>query len=86
MNEDQINNLFYNLKNINSEMLFLIGMGRQNFFSKLGKFVLGQHKAHDKTYISYFDQLNLIKKNLKIINIKNVFFLTDIFYCSFSSK
>ena len=67
-------------------MLLLIGMGRQNFFSKLGKFILGQHKAHDKTYISYLDQLNLIKKNLKIINKKNVFYLTDIFCCSFSSK
>ena len=86
MNENQINNLFYNLKKINSEMLFLIGMGRQNVFSKLGKFILGQHKAHDKTYISYLDQLNLIKKNLKIINKKNVFYLTDIFCCSFSDK
>ena len=86
MNENQINNLFNNLKNINSEMLFFIGMGRQNFFSKLGKFILGQHKAHDKTYISYFDQMKLIKKNLKIIKIKNIFYLTDIFYCSFLRK
>lgn len=85
MNKKQINNLFYDLKNINSKMLFLIGMGRQNIFSKVGKFILGQHKAHDKSFVSYFDQLNLIKKNLEIIKKKNVLYLTDVFYCSFSS-
>ncbi len=86
MKKNQIEKLFLNLKKSNPKLLFLIGIGRQNFFSKLGKFILGQHKAHDKTYVSYSEQLNLIKKNLKIIDKKNVFYLTDIFYCSFSSK
>tara|TARA_Y100000389_G_C17415066_1_gene493199 strand:- start:523 stop:1047 length:525 start_codon:yes stop_codon:yes gene_type:complete len=85
MNEKQISNLFYDLKNINSKILFLIGVGRQNFISKVGKFILRQHKAHDKTFISYNEQLNLIKNNLNVINKKNVFYLTDIFYCSFSN-
>ena len=50
-------------------MLFLIGMGRQNFFLNWVN-LFRQHKAHDKTYISYFDQMKLIKKNLRIIKIK----------------
>tara|TARA_B100001057_G_scaffold500988_1_gene619497 strand:+ start:1575 stop:2099 length:525 start_codon:yes stop_codon:yes gene_type:complete len=85
MKKNQIEKLFLNLKKSNPKLLFLIGIGRQNFFSKLGKFILGQHKAHDKTYVSYFDQLKLIKKNLEIIKKKNVLYLTDVFYCSFSN-
>ena len=77
------NNLFYDLKNINSKIFFLIGIGRQNLLSKIGKFLLAQHKAHDETKISYNDQLDLINKDLRIINKSNVFHLTDIFYCSF---
>lgn len=83
MSEKQINNLFYDLKNINSKIFFLIGIGRQNLLSKIGKFLLAQHKAHDETKISYNDQLDLINKDLRIINKSNVFHLTDIFYCSF---
>lgn len=83
MNKIQIEELFSNLKKINPKLIFLIGVGKQNFLSKIGKFILQRHDAHDMTSISYHDQLKIMCNNLQIKNKKNVFFLTDIFCCSF---
>lgn len=83
MKKKQIKNLFLNLKKKNPKLILLIGIGKQNLLSKIGKFILAQNKAHDQTNIFYNDQLDLINKNLRIISRSNVFYLTDIFYCSF---
>ena len=83
MKKNKIKKIFSNLKKKNPKLLFLIGIGKQNLLSKIGKFVLSQHKAHDQTNISYNNQLDLINKDLRIISKSNVFLLTDIFYCSF---
>ena len=79
----QITNLFKIFKKKNPKCKFLIGIGKQNFFSKVLKIFALNFKAHNKTKCSYEDQIKIINKFMNIKNKKNIFFITDIFLTKF---
>lgn len=68
-------------KNPNCE--FVIGIGKQNFLSKILKNLSFNFNAHEGTILNYSEQLDIINKNLNIIRKKNIFFITDLFYAKF---
>ena len=70
-------------KNPNCE--FIIGIGKQNFLSKILKNLTFNFKAHEGTISNYTEQLELIDKYLYIIKKKNIFFMTDLFYAKFNN-
>jgi hypothetical protein len=84
MSIDEINKLFNEIYSVNSNCQFIIGIGKQNLFSKLAKNITLNFNAHSGTISSYNDQYKIIENKMKIIKDKrNIFFMTDIFLTQF---
>ena len=84
MSRDEINKLFNEIYSVNSNCQFIIGIGKQNLFSKLAKNITLNFNAHSGTISSYNDQYKIIENKMKIIKEKrNIFFMTDIFLTQF---
>lgn len=84
LDKREIISLFDQIKKINPNCEIIIGLGRQNFLSKVAKYITFNFKAHSGTITSYHDQLDIILKKMLVINSKkNIFFMTDLFYLKF---
>ena len=84
MEDEEILSMFRNVKKMNAKCKFVIGIGKEGFVNKLAAILALNFKAHKGTKNNYKNQLNLIKSNMNIIDIKkNIFFMTDVFYTSF---
>ena len=80
LNEHEINELFKKINKINPKCKFLIGLGKQNLLSNIGKFITLNFNAHSETVLSYDDQIKIIYEKMKILNYKkNIFFMTDVY-------
>jgi len=85
MSQVEIEELFSKIYRKNPNCEFILGIGKQNILSKVAKTLTFNFKAHKGTISSFNQQLNLIKKNMKILKTKkNIFFMTDIFYTKFN--
>jgi len=77
---NEIINLFNKINSISPYCNYIIGIGKQNFVSKIAKFIALEFKAHKYTKTTYKEQLNIINKNLNIIKYKkNIYYMTDIY-------
>ena len=86
INEKEILSIFKNIKKINKECGFIIGIGKEGFINKLAALIALNFNAHKDTKSSYKNQLSLINSEMKIIDVKkNIFFMTDIFYTKFNT-
>ena len=84
MSKDEINKLFNDIYSVNSNCQFIIGIGKQNLFSKFAKNISLNFNAHSGTISSYNDQYKIIENKMKIIKkTRNIFFMTDIFLTQF---
>lgn len=79
----EISNLLKTIRNINSKCKFLIGIGKQNLFSKILKIFALNFKAHSKTKSSYEEQLEVIREILNIKYKTNIFNMTNVFLAEF---
>lgn len=84
MSRDEINQLFNEIYSVNSNCQFIIGMGKQNLFSRFAKNITLNFSAHSGTISSYNDQYKIIENKMEIIKEKrNICFMTDIFLTQF---
>ena len=84
MSRDEINQLFNEIYSVNSNCQFIIGMGKQNLFSRFAKNITLNFNAHSGTISSYNDQYKIIENKMEIIKEKrNICFMTDIFLTQF---
>tara|TARA_B100000965_G_scaffold66445_1_gene52132 strand:- start:597 stop:1103 length:507 start_codon:yes stop_codon:yes gene_type:complete len=83
LSEVEIHDLLTRIYQINPSCTFIIGIGKQNLLSKIAKNLTLNFNAHEGTLLSYNQQLELIKKRLEIVNLKNVYYMTDIIYAKF---
>ena len=83
LSEVEIDDLLTRIYQINPSCTFIIGIGKQNLLSKIAKNLTLNFNAHEGTLLSYNQQLELIKKRLEIVNLKNVYYMTDIIYAKF---
>ena len=84
MSRDEINQLFNEIYSVNSNCQFIIGMGKQNLFSRFAKNITLNFSAHSGTISSYNDQYKIIENKMEIIKAKrNIYFMTDIFLTQF---
>lgn len=85
MNKKEISELFDNIRKINPKCEFVIGIGKQNFISKIAKTITFNFDAHLGTVSSYEEQLDVVKEKTSIINLKkNIYYMTDIYYTKFT--
>ena len=84
MRPKEINDLLDELKEMNPSLEIIVGLGKQNIVSKIGKFLTGNYKAHENTMSTYKDQISILQKKTNFLKKKsNVFFMTDIYYTKF---
>ena len=86
LTQDEIKELFQKIYKKNPKCEFLIGIGKQNFLSKLLKNITFNINAHVGTVSSYNEQLKIINENLKIIKKKNIYFMTDLIFAKFMNN
>ncbi len=84
MHKDRIAKLLDYIKSFNPNCEFIIGIGKQNFLSKIAKNITLNFDAHAGTISSHKEQLGIIRQKMKIIKSKkNIFYMTDIYYAKF---
>ena len=86
MDKKEIISTFENIKKINKNCEFLISIGKESVFSKLVALAYNFKKPHKGTLSTYNEQVEIIKNQTKILQVKkNIFFLTDIYYTRFNN-
>ena len=78
---EEIENLLNEMKRISPNCKMIVGLGKQNFISKIGKFITGNINAHIDTRSSYNTQIEILRRKTEIKKIKkNIFYMTDIYF------
>ena len=84
MNKDEILSTFKNIKQINKNCEFLIGIGKGSFLNKFAALISFNFTAHKGTLLSYDQQLKILNNEMVFLKMKkNIFFMTDVFYTKF---
>lgn len=82
--EQELKYFLDKLYQVNPRVELLVAIARQNFLSKIGKFLLNQEDAHQGTKLTSRRQIEIIKEKMEVIKKKNVFFICDVYllkYC-----
>ena len=78
--------LHQNIKKINKNCEFIIGIGKGGLINKLVAAACLNFEPHKGTLSTYNEQVEIIKNQTKILQVKkNIFFLTDIYYARFNN-
>ena len=84
MDKKEIVSTFENIKKINKNCEFIIGITKENLISKLAALASLNFTAHQGTRSTPKEQIEIIINQTKILNVKkNIFFMTDIYYSQF---
>ena len=84
MDKKEIVSTFENIKKINKNCEFIVGMGKGSLITKLAAFASLNFSAHTGTLTTQQEQIEILNDYTEILNVKkNIFFLTDIFYTKF---
>ena len=86
MDKKEIVSTFENIKKINKNCEFIIGIGKGGLINKLAAAACLNFEPHKGTLSTYNEQVEIIKNQTKILQVKkNIFFLTDIYYARFNN-
>lgn len=86
MDKKEIVSTFENIKKINKNCEFIIGIGKGGLINKLAAAACLNFEPHKGTLSTYNEQVEIIKNQTKILQVKkNIFFLTDIYYTRFNN-
>ena len=86
MEKKEIISTFENIKKINQNCEFIIGIGKGGLINKLAALVSLNFTAHKGTLTTYEQQTEILKNYTKILQVKkNIFFMTDIYYTKFDN-
>jgi hypothetical protein len=83
MNENQFFSLLKRVKNKNNKCKIIIGLGRESILNKFLAYLMLRFDHLKNTKMNYKKQIKLISENLRIIKKKNIYFLTEIYFCEF---
>ena len=78
LDKGEIHTLFTRLNSIPVLEQIVIGIGRQNILSNIGKMLLGKRSANSGTLTTYREQRELINQYFHQKESKSVFFMTDV--------
>ena len=75
--------LIENIEKINRETILIIGISKQNLFSKILKNILNFKNAHSHTKLSYKEQTDIFNKKLILIKKIDNYFMNSILLYKF---
>jgi len=81
--EEELIQLLYDLKNHNSNLEMIVGISRQSFINKIGAIILNVKDAHKGTKLGPKKELEILLKELEIIEQKSIFYLADVYRLKF---
>ena len=85
MEKKEIISTFENIKKINQNCEFIVGIGKGGLINKLAALVSLNFTAHKGMLTTYKQQTEILKNYTKILKVKkNIFFMTDIYYTKFN--
>ena len=76
--EKELDNFISKEINKNSKIIFIVAIGKQNFFSKFLQFISNNNKANSYNHLSGEQEMNAFLKQKKMVFKKSIFFLTDL--------
>ena len=79
----ELENFLVYLKKRNNKLKMIVTISRQGLLNNIGKFILNEKNAHKGTFLQPNNEINLLKKKMKIIKKINVFFLSDVYLLEF---
>ena len=86
MDKKEIISTFENIRKINNNCEFIIGIAKGGLINKLAGAACLNFEPHKGTLSTYNEQVEIIKNQTKILQVKkNIFFLTDIYYTRFNN-
>ena len=86
MEKKEIISTFENIKKINQNCEFIVGIGKGGLINKLAALVSLNFTAHKGMLTTYKQQTEILKNYTKILKVKkNIFFMTDIYYTKFNN-
>ena len=84
MDEREITFTLQNIKKINKNCKLVVGIGKEGLLNKLAAMGSFNFVAHKGSRTNYEQQLEILKREMKIIEEKkNIFFMTDVYYLTF---
>jgi|TARA_B100001094_G_C17985123_1_gene697250 hypothetical protein len=83
MSKNEFFDLLKKIKNKNKECKIIIGVGKESALNKFFAYLMLRFDHLKNTKMNYKKQIKLISENLQIINKKNIYFLTEIYFCKF---
>ncbi|EON13587.1 hypothetical protein [Pandoraea sp. SD6-2] len=84
--EVSLENLLIELINLNRKIKMVVGISRQGWMNKIGKYLLGRPNAHSATKISPQAEIGLLMRYGSIVRKKSIFGLTDVFLLVLNEK
>ena len=69
--------------NKNKKCKIIIGVGKESMLNKFLAYLMFRFDHLKNTKMNYKKQIELISENLQIIKKKNIYFLTEIYFCKF---
>ena len=83
MNKNEFIDILKKIKKKNKKCKIIIGVGRESTLNKFFAYLMLRFDHLKNTKINYKKQIKLISENLKIVKKKNIYFLTEIYFCKF---
>jgi SAM-dependent methyltransferase len=83
LNKIKIKNIINFIKKQRPNAKIIVAISRQSFLNKIGAFILNERNAYTNVCLSSAEEISILQKHLKIVEKKNVFFLTDIYLMRF---
>jgi|SRR5579859_2018855 len=85
-NEKDLEQLLLKLREKNKNLELVVGISRQGLLNNIGKYLLGRPNAHSASRMGPQKQLEVLERYCRIVQRKNVFFLSDVFSLVFKDR
>ena len=83
LKKKQIENIIKYIKKNHPKTKVIVAITKQGWLNKLGAYILNEPDAHTNFNLSPIEEINILRKYMKVIKKKNIFFLTDIYMFQF---
>ena len=81
MDKEEFKKIITEIKKINPKCEVIIGLGKETILNKIAAFAALKFDYLKNTKLNYFEQIELIKDELKVFIKKDIYFLSEIYLC-----
>ena len=83
MNQKDLTKTLKKIKKLNNKCKIIIGIGKESILNRIAAYLTLRFDYLKKTKMNYLEQINYINKNFLVKKKKNIYFLTEIYFCEF---